>query len=84
VGCDAGGLFRKMMLGDGVGLFRRITLGEEAGFISGEETPVQEPLGFSWMIGGVAPSFMGGAGAAIAAATNKEAKSAFENMTTRL
>lgn len=81
-------MFRRRTLGDGVGgVFAEFTPRYEVMSpnqnISCNDALVQETLDSSRMIEGVAlaPSLMDGAGAATAAATNKEARNTFENMT---
>jgi len=81
------GLFRRMTLGDGVGGMiaefapRYEVMGPNEKNIGTNDALVQETLDSSRMIEGVVPSLMDGAGAATAAATNKEARNTFKNMT---
>ena len=84
--CGGEGLFRRMTVGAGVGgmlaeFTPRYEVMSPNNNISTDDALVQETLDLSWMIVGAAPSLTDGAGAATAAATNKEARNTFENMT---
>ena len=84
------GLFRRMTLGDGVGSMLAVfapryeVMSPNEKNSGANDALVQETLDLSRMIEGVGLSLMEGAGAATAAATNREARNTFKNMISRI